>query len=89
MIQSFSVGSYLKKNTGPYRFMSIYALVNSLRSFAATARQIAAQDGVDANKCGRTTHIVADDMWSGDITYYLILYGLQIIKHKLLIKFKT
>ena len=80
MIQLFSVGSYLKKSTGSYRVMSSFALVNSWRSFAATARQIAVQDGVAANKCGRTTHIVATDMWSDDITYYIILYGLKIMK---------
>ena len=80
MIQSISVGSYLKKSTGPYKIMNSYALVKSWRSSAATARQIAAQDGVAANKCGRTTHIVATDMWSDDITYYIILYGLKIMK---------
>ena len=43
-------------------------------------RQIAVQDGVAANKCGRTTYIVATDMWSDDITYYIKLYGLKIMK---------
>ena len=80
MIQLFSVGSYLKKSRGPYRFMSSYALVNSWRSFAATARQNAALDGVAANNCGRTTHIVATEMWLDDITYYIMLHGLKIMK---------
>ena len=80
MIQLISVGSYLKKSTGPYRVMSNYAPVNSWRSFAATARQIAALDGIAANKCGRTTHIVATEMWLDDITYYIILHGLRIMK---------
>ena len=60
--------------------MSSFALVNSWRSFAATARQIAALDGVAANKCGQTTHIVATEMWLDDITYYIILHGLRIMK---------
>ena len=37
-------------------------------------------DDIAANKCGRTTHIVATDMWSDDITYYIIVYGLKIMK---------
>ena len=74
-----AMGNY-RAYTLPYRVMSSYALVNSWRSFAATARQIAAQDGVAANKCGRTTHIVATDMWSDDITYYIILYVLKLMK---------
>ena len=85
MIQSISVGNYLKESTGPYRVMSSYALVNSWRGFAATARQIAALDGVAANKCGRTTHIVATEMWWDDITYYIISYGLKIMKQILFI----
>ena len=60
--------------------MSKDAPVNSWRSFAATARQNAALDGVVANKCGRMTHIVATAIWSDDITYYIILYGLKIMK---------
>ena len=80
MIQLISVGSYLKKSIGPYRVMSNYAPVNSWRSFAATARQIAALNDVNANKCGRTMHIVETDMCSDDITHYIILYGLKIMK---------
>ena len=42
-------------------------------------------DGVAANKCGRTTHIVATEMWWDDITYYIISYGLKIMKQILFI----
>ena len=56
IILFLAMGNY-RTYTLPYRVMSSYALVNSWSSFAATARQIAAQDGVDANKCGRTTHV--------------------------------
>ena len=73
------MGNY-RAYTLPYRVMSSFALVNSWSSFAATARQIAALDGESANKCGRMTHIVATAIWSDDITYYIILYGLKIMK---------
>ena len=39
-----------------------------------------ALDDIAANKCGRTTHIVETDMCSDDITHYIILYGLKIMK---------
>ena len=54
--------------------------MNSWRGFGATARQIAALECVASNKYGRTTHIFETDMWSDDITYYIIVYGLKIMK---------
>ena len=63
-----AMGNY-RAYTLLYRAMSSYALANSWRNFAATARQIGALDGEAANKCGRMTHIVATAIWSDDITY--------------------
>ena len=74
-----AMGNY-RPYTLLYRAMSSYALANSWRNFAATARQIGALDGEAADKCGRITHIVATAIWSDDITYYIILYGLKIMK---------
>ena len=69
--------------------MSSYALMYSWRGFAATARQIETLGAVAANKCGRATHIVATDMWSDDITHYIIVYGLKILKQLSFISCKS